>query len=58
MKPNQDIKFGFKEEDPTQIFHLNLENLVFEQIRIILKPETYRRPLDNVKMFVNFGLEN
>ena len=55
LKPDSKIKFKFTEEDPTQLFHLNLKDETYEQIRIVLKPETHRVTYDNVKIYVTLG---
>ena len=44
------------EENPTQLFHLPFpRDKKYQQVRIVLKPETQRSPNDNLKMFLNFG---
>ena len=53
--PNQEIKFMFSEKEQRQIYHLELENKDFQELRIIIKPETRRYPFDKVKMFGTYG---
>lgn len=57
LNPDQEIKFTFEQKNPTQIFHFELGQIQdFEQIRLVLKPETSRTANDQLKIYANAGL--
>lgn len=48
----------FDKKNPTQLFHLEFDSKKnFEQIRIILKPETTRSQGDALKILANIGFK-
>lgn len=43
-------------QEKSQLFHIDIDkNATFEQIRVILKPETVRAEGDSLKIFANRG---
>ena len=38
LKPGSEMKFRFTPKDPTQLFHIDLKEKKFTQVRIVLKP--------------------
>ena len=56
LNPEQEIKFSFVKANPTQIFLFELGSIKdFEQIRLVLKPETSRTANDQLKIYANAG---
>lgn len=51
----QEIRFMFSNKEQKQIYHLELEDKPFKELRIIIRPQTRRHPFDKVKMYGKFG---
>jgi hypothetical protein len=45
----------FSEKEQRQLYHLELGNSKFEELRITIKPETRRYAFDTIKMYGKFG---
>jgi hypothetical protein len=58
MAVDKEIKFTFAKQEQRQIYHLELEGKKFEQLRIVIKPETRRFAFDKVKIFGSFGKDS
>ena len=54
LRPRDDFSFSFGEEK-TQLFHLELEGVTFEEIRIHLSPRATRLPFENAKICGKYG---
>jgi hypothetical protein len=54
LKPGDDFSFTFGEEK-SQLFHIELEGVPFEEFRIHLSPRTTRVPFENAKLFGKYG---
>jgi hypothetical protein len=48
----------FSKEEQRQVYHLELDGKEFEELRIIIKPETRRYAFDKIKMYGSFGTES
>lgn len=55
---NTELRFMFSKEEQRQVYHLELEGKQFEELRIIIKPETRRYAFDKIKMYGSFGTES
>jgi hypothetical protein len=54
LRPGDDFSFTFGEEK-LQLFHLELDGVAFEEIRIHLSPRTTLMPFENAKIFGKYG---
>lgn len=55
--PNDIKKFLFNDKNKAQIYHMDLTNEEFKEVRIVLVPETRRVSGDNIKIYGNYGFE-
>jgi hypothetical protein len=54
LHPGQEIIFMFGTEK-TQLFHVELEDEEFEEVRIHLAPRATIRPFDSIKIYGKYG---
>ena len=58
VKIGEEIKFIFSKDNPRQLYHLELEGLKYQQVRIVIKPATRRYAFDYIKMYGKFGKDS
>lgn len=54
LLPGEEVIFMFG-KDTTQIYHVELDDYDFQEVRIHLAPRVTRKPFDNVKIYGKFG---
>ena len=51
-------KFIFGKEGQRQLYHLELDGMQFQQVRIVVKPETRRLAFDKVRIYGKYGRDS
>ena len=57
IQPHQEIELMPDHKNTKQLFQLELKDFQFEQVRIVLRPETLRSEGDKLRIYANLGLK-